>query len=152
MEWTPYCWTCKTWAHCSCLTSVMFFGISPDNINWSLFDDLCVLVTFMAYNENIFMLFPWKSWMKSWLLNMWFLCKIVKLEFVLLGYSDFEILAFPCNQFLRQEPGSSEEAKEFACTRYKAEYPIFQKVFSSSSSSFIYGNFEHQMAIHLKIK
>ncbi|KAH7676952.1 glutathione peroxidase protein [Dioscorea alata] len=42
--------------------------------------------------------------------------------------NDFEILAFPCNQFLRQEPGSSDEAKEFACTRYKAEYPIFQKV------------------------
>ncbi|CAN1269054.1 Probable glutathione peroxidase 4 [Linum perenne] len=40
----------------------------------------------------------------------------------------FEILAFPCNQFLNQEPGTSEEAQEFACTRYKAEYPIFQKV------------------------
>ncbi|CAI0395330.1 unnamed protein product [Linum tenue] len=39
----------------------------------------------------------------------------------------FEILAFPCNQFLNQEPGSSEEAQEFACTRYKAEYPIFHK-------------------------
>ncbi|KAL3647898.1 Phospholipid hydroperoxide glutathione peroxidase, mitochondrial [Castilleja foliolosa] len=40
----------------------------------------------------------------------------------------FEILAFPCNQFLYQEPGSSQEAEEFACTRFKAEYPIFQKV------------------------
>jgi glutathione peroxidase-family protein len=40
----------------------------------------------------------------------------------------FEILAFPCNQFLKQEPGSSEDAQQFACTRYKAEYPIFQKV------------------------
>lgn len=39
-----------------------------------------------------------------------------------------EILAFPCNQFLYQEPGSSQDAQEFACTRYKAEYPIFQKV------------------------
>uniref|UniRef100_A0A0R0EW39 Glutathione peroxidase n=1 Tax=Glycine max TaxID=3847 RepID=A0A0R0EW39_SOYBN len=39
-----------------------------------------------------------------------------------------EILAFPCNQFLKQEPGSSQEAEEFACTRYKAEYPIFGKV------------------------
>ncbi|KAG2697160.1 hypothetical protein I3760_07G092900 [Carya illinoinensis] len=39
-----------------------------------------------------------------------------------------EILAFPCNQFLKQEPGTSEEAEQFACTRYKAEYPIFQKV------------------------
>ncbi|KAF2314899.1 hypothetical protein GH714_037109 [Hevea brasiliensis] len=40
----------------------------------------------------------------------------------------FEILAFPCNQFLKQEPGTSEDAQQFACTRYKAEYPIFQKV------------------------
>ncbi|XP_075493484.1 putative glutathione peroxidase 4 [Primulina tabacum] len=40
----------------------------------------------------------------------------------------FEILAFPCNQFLRQEPGTSQEAEQFACTRFKAEYPIFHKV------------------------
>nr|GLL42649.1 GPX5 [Ipomoea trifida] len=40
----------------------------------------------------------------------------------------FEILAFPCNQFLKQEPGTSEAAQDFACTRFKAEYPIFQKV------------------------
>ncbi|ESW34396.1 hypothetical protein PHAVU_001G149000 [Phaseolus vulgaris] len=40
----------------------------------------------------------------------------------------FEILAFPCNQFLKQEPGNSLEAEQFACTRYKAEYPIFRKV------------------------
>ncbi|GFQ08121.1 probable glutathione peroxidase 5, partial [Phtheirospermum japonicum] len=40
----------------------------------------------------------------------------------------FEILAFPCNQFLNQEPGTSQEAEQFACTRFKAEYPIFQKV------------------------
>uniref|UniRef100_A0A7N0SW65 Glutathione peroxidase n=1 Tax=Kalanchoe fedtschenkoi TaxID=63787 RepID=A0A7N0SW65_KALFE len=39
-----------------------------------------------------------------------------------------EIFAFPCNQFLKQEPGTSLEAQEFACTRYSAEYPIFQKV------------------------
>ncbi|XP_071924101.1 probable glutathione peroxidase 5 isoform X3 [Coffea arabica] len=39
----------------------------------------------------------------------------------------FEILAFPCNQFLKQEPGTSEEAEQFACTRFKAEYPIFSK-------------------------
>ncbi|KAK4355544.1 hypothetical protein RND71_024515 [Anisodus tanguticus] len=40
----------------------------------------------------------------------------------------FEILAFPCNQFMKQEPGTSEEAQEFACTRFNAEYPILQKV------------------------
>ncbi|CAL0320581.1 unnamed protein product [Lupinus luteus] len=39
-----------------------------------------------------------------------------------------EILAFPCNQFLKKEPGTSQEAQDFACTRYKAEYPIFEKI------------------------
>ncbi|KAF8379492.1 hypothetical protein HHK36_028927 [Tetracentron sinense] len=39
-----------------------------------------------------------------------------------------EILAFPCNQFAGQEPGSNEQILEFACTRFKAEYPIFDKV------------------------
>ncbi|KAK4720288.1 hypothetical protein R3W88_018626 [Solanum pinnatisectum] len=49
-------------------------------------------------------------------------------EKVLLLPNGFEVLAFPCNQFLKQEPGTSEEAQQFACTRFKAEYPIFQKV------------------------
>ncbi|XP_074577956.1 putative glutathione peroxidase 5 [Curcuma longa] len=40
---------------------------------------------------------------------------------------DFEILAFPCNQFLGQEPWDDQKIKEFACTRFKADYPIFQK-------------------------
>ncbi|CAN6448912.1 unnamed protein product [Victoria cruziana] len=40
----------------------------------------------------------------------------------------FEILAFPCNQFGGQEPGSNEEITEVACTRFKAEFPIFDKV------------------------
>ncbi|PKU72042.1 Putative glutathione peroxidase 7, chloroplastic [Dendrobium catenatum] len=40
----------------------------------------------------------------------------------------FEILAFPCNQFGGQEPGSNTQIKQFACTRFKAEFPIFDKV------------------------
>ncbi|KAJ8449264.1 hypothetical protein Cgig2_002396 [Carnegiea gigantea] len=39
-----------------------------------------------------------------------------------------EILAFPCNQFGNQEPGNNEEIVQFACTRFKAEFPIFDKV------------------------
>ncbi|KOM44711.1 hypothetical protein LR48_Vigan06g001700 [Vigna angularis] len=39
-----------------------------------------------------------------------------------------EILAFPCNQFGAQEPGTNEEIVEFACTRFKAEFSIFDKV------------------------
>jgi hypothetical protein len=42
--------------------------------------------------------------------------------------SGLEILAFPTNQFGGQEPGSNEQIKDFACTRFKAEYPIFSKV------------------------
>lgn len=45
-----------------------------------------------------------------------------------LKQSGLEILAFPCNQFSGQEPGTNEQIKEFACTRFKAEYPIFDKV------------------------
>ncbi|KAI3980236.1 hypothetical protein MKX01_011646 [Papaver californicum] len=40
----------------------------------------------------------------------------------------FEILAFPCNQFAGQEPGTHEEIKEVACTNFKAEFPVFAKV------------------------
>ncbi|XP_061355238.1 probable glutathione peroxidase 2 [Gastrolobium bilobum] len=39
-----------------------------------------------------------------------------------------EILAFPCNQFAGQEPGSSEEIQDVVCTRFKAEFPVFDKV------------------------
>ncbi|GAB4842965.1 Glutathione peroxidase 3 [Ancistrocladus abbreviatus] len=39
-----------------------------------------------------------------------------------------EILAFPCNQFAGQEPGSNQEIKEVACSRFKAEFPLFEKI------------------------
>ncbi|XP_058000980.1 probable glutathione peroxidase 2 isoform X1 [Hevea brasiliensis] len=40
----------------------------------------------------------------------------------------FEILAFPCNQFAGQEPGSNDEFQEAACTMFKAEFPIFDNI------------------------
>ncbi|KAL8122337.1 putative glutathione peroxidase 2 [Apium graveolens] len=39
-----------------------------------------------------------------------------------------EILAFPCNQFGWQEPGTNEEIQDTVCTNFKAEFPIFDKV------------------------
>jgi len=39
-----------------------------------------------------------------------------------------EILAFPCNQFGQQEPGSSEEIKKFCSDNYSVSFPIFEKV------------------------
>ncbi|PIA26495.1 hypothetical protein AQUCO_09200003v1 [Aquilegia coerulea] len=47
----------------------------------------------------------------------------------------FEVLAFPCNQFLKQEPGDDQEVEKFACTRFKAEFPIFQKVCVNGSDT-----------------
>jgi glutathione peroxidase len=40
----------------------------------------------------------------------------------------FTILAFPCNDFGKQEPGSNEEIKEFCSTKYATSFPIFDKV------------------------
>lgn len=39
-----------------------------------------------------------------------------------------EILAFPCNQFLSQEPGSNEEIKNFCSLNYKTSFPLFSKI------------------------
>lgn len=64
------------------------------------------------------------GWLNESMLNDW-PCLIT---FVFVRTADFEILAFPCNQFGGQEPGTNEQIKEFACTRFKAEYPIFDKV------------------------
>uniref|UniRef100_A0A7S3KDL8 Glutathione peroxidase n=1 Tax=Euplotes crassus TaxID=5936 RepID=A0A7S3KDL8_EUPCR len=40
----------------------------------------------------------------------------------------FEIFAFPCNQFMSQEPGTHEQIKKFAQEKYGAEFPLFSKV------------------------
>ena len=39
-----------------------------------------------------------------------------------------EILAFPCNQFANQEPGSEEEIQKFCETQYNVTFPLFSKV------------------------
>jgi len=40
----------------------------------------------------------------------------------------FEILAFPCNQFGGQEPGTNSEIKEFATKRFNVTFPLFSKI------------------------
>ena len=40
----------------------------------------------------------------------------------------FEILAFPANEFGKQEPGTNEEIKEFCSTKYKVSFPLFSKI------------------------
>jgi glutathione peroxidase len=45
-------------------------------------------------------------------------------------YADrgFEVLGFPCNQFMGQEPGTAEEIREFCSTTYGVAFPIFEKI------------------------
>ena len=40
----------------------------------------------------------------------------------------FTVIGFPCNQFMGQEPGTEEEIVAFACERFKADFPIMQKI------------------------
>ena len=48
---------------------------------------------------------------------------------------DFEILAFPCNQFGAQEPGSNEEIQEFCDTNFNVSFKIFDKINVNGSSA-----------------
>jgi glutathione peroxidase len=45
-------------------------------------------------------------------------------------YADrgFSVLGFPCNQFLGQEPGTSEEIAEFCSATYGVTFPLFEKI------------------------
>ncbi len=40
----------------------------------------------------------------------------------------FTILAFPANDFGKQEPGSNKEIAEFCYTKYSLEFPLFSKI------------------------
>lgn len=40
----------------------------------------------------------------------------------------FEILAFPCNDFKSQEPGSNEEIKNFCSINYDVTFQLFDKI------------------------
>ncbi len=40
----------------------------------------------------------------------------------------FEVLDFPCNQFLGQAPGTDEEINSFCTLRYNTTFPRFKKI------------------------
>lgn len=55
----------------------------------------------------------------------------------------FEVLAFPCNQFGGQEPGTDEEIQQFCATRFSVSFPVFSKVDVNGDSA-------HPLFEHLK--
>jgi glutathione peroxidase len=40
----------------------------------------------------------------------------------------FEVLGFPCNQFMGQEPGTEKEIAEFCRLTYGVDFPMFAKI------------------------
>ena len=53
----------------------------------------------------------------------------------------FEVLAFPCNQFALQEPGSNEEIKNFCDTSYGVTFNIMNKINVNGSKADPFYNF-----------
>ncbi|EFC47763.1 predicted protein [Naegleria gruberi] len=53
----------------------------------------------------------------------------------------FEVLAFPCNQFGSQEPGTNEEICTFARTKFKVTFKIFDKINVNGSETIPLYNF-----------
>jgi glutathione peroxidase len=41
---------------------------------------------------------------------------------------NFEVVGFPCNQFMGQEPGTAEEIQTFCSTTYGVTFPLFEKI------------------------
>lgn len=44
------------------------------------------------------------------------------------GPAHFNVLAFPCNQFGQQEPGSDKEIDSFVRRTYGVSFPLFSKI------------------------
>ena len=49
------------------------------------------------------------------------------------GGKGFSVIAFPCNDFGAQEPGSLEEIQQFCSTTYGVSFPVFAKVAISAA-------------------
>jgi glutathione peroxidase len=44
------------------------------------------------------------------------------------GDRGFSVIGFPCNQFMGQEPGTSEEIAQFCSASYGVTFPLMEKI------------------------
>ena len=67
------------------------------------------------------------------------------LESLQKAYSDngFSVVAFPCNQFGGQEPGTEQDIESFCDLNYQTSFPLFSKIEVNGASS-------HPLFTHLK--
>lgn len=63
--------------------------------------------------------------------------QLKELEELYKEYKDLgvEILGFPCNQFLNQEPGNNEEVKNFCQINYGVTFNMFEKIDVNGSNT-----------------
>lgn len=61
------------------------------------------------------------------------------------GERGFVVLAFPCNQFARQEPGTEAEIGEFCRVNYGVTFPLFSKIEVNGKNA-------HPLFLYLKSK
>jgi glutathione peroxidase len=59
------------------------------------------------------------------------------------GTRGFSVLAFPCNQFGAQEPGTETEIQSFCEMNYQTTFPLFSKIEVNGAAS-------HPLFRHLK--
>ncbi|MBN7769429.1 glutathione peroxidase [Marinobacter daepoensis] len=45
-----------------------------------------------------------------------------------LGGRGFEVLGFPCNQFMNQDPGTDDAISQFCSLNYGVSFPMFAKI------------------------
>ncbi len=43
-------------------------------------------------------------------------------------HSGFEVLGFPANNFINQEPGTNQEIAKFCATSFSVNFPLFEKI------------------------
>ena len=48
---------------------------------------------------------------------------------------DLQVIGFPCNQFMGQEPGTDEEIQTFCKTKYDVNFPVMKKVEVNGSNT-----------------
>ena len=49
--------------------------------------------------------------------------------------NDLQVIGFPCNQFMGQEPGTDEEIQTFCKTKYDINFPVMKKIEVNGSNT-----------------
>ena len=67
---------------------------------------------------------------------MWSYTAVRRLKQIQDSYEkDLQVIGFPCNQFMGQEPGTDEEIQTFCKTKYDVNFPVMKKIEVNGSNT-----------------